>query len=366
MTPEERCLFTLIRAGINADIPADYMSAAVPDWQDVYSLAAAQGVLAVAWDGLQSVCRDGRLAADHRPDKTLKLKWAYNVQIIEQRYERQQRAAQHLAKVLAAADIPMMILKGLSMSRLYPIPQHRPCGDIDIWLYGKQRQADELLRTKYGIKIDEDEHHHTVFFVDGVMVENHFDFLNVHAHTSNREIEHILQRLATQSGETLETGGCRIFLPPANFNALFLLRHAAAHFAAVDIGLRHLLDWALFVQRYHDKIDWAQLESIARAQNMHRFLHCMNALAIDALGIAPDCFPPFERNAALEQRVLNDMLQPEFDEQPPQGNIIKGLVFKFRRWWANRWKHRIVYREGLLQTFFVQLHSHLLKPKSLK
>ncbi len=366
MTPEERCLFALIRAGINAGIPADCMPAAAPDWQAIYALATVQGVPAVAWDGLQNICRNGRLAADHRPDKALKLKWAYNVEKIEQRYERQQRAAQRLAKALAEENISMMVLKGLSLSCQYPIPQHRPCGDIDIWLYGKQRQADELLRTKYGIKIDEDKHHHTVFFVDGVMVENHFDFLNVHAHTSNREIEHILQCLAAQPGETMEIGGCRILLPPADFTALFLLRHAAAHFAAVDIGLRHLLDWALFVQRYHDRIDWARLESIARAQNMHRFLYCMNALAIDAFGISPDCFPPFERDTALEQRVLNDILHPEFDEQPPHGNIIRGLVFKFRRWWANRWKHRIVYREGLLRTFFVQLYSHLLKPKSLK
>lgn len=223
-----------------------------------------------------------------------------------------------------------------------------------------------MLRTKYGIAIDEDKHHHTVFYIEGVMVENHFDFLNVHSHISNREIEHILQRLASQSGETADIGGCKIYLPPADFNALFLLRHTAAHFAARDIGLRHLLDWALFVQKYHDKIGWKQLELIAREQNMHRFLHCMNALSIDFIDIPPDCFPSFERDAALEQRVLNDILHPGFDEQPPQGNIVKGLVFKFRRWWANRWKHRIVYRENLLRTFFVQLYSHLLKPKSLK
>jgi len=223
-----------------------------------------------------------------------------------------------------------------------------------------------LRRTKYGIAIDEDKHHHTVFYIDGVMVENHFDFLNVHSHDSNREIETILQRLATLPGYTADIGGCKIFLPPVDFNALFLLRHAAAHFAARDIGLRHLLDWALFVKKYHDTIDWGQLERIAREQNMHRFLHCLNALSIDALCIEPDYFPPFERDAALEQRVLNDILHPEFDEQPPHGNIVRGLVFKFRRWWTNRWKHRIIYKENLIQTFFAQIHSHILKPKSLK
>lgn len=88
---------------------------------------------------------------------------------------------------------------------------------------------------------------------------------------------------------------------------------------------------------------------------MHRFLHCLNAMSIDVLGIRSECFPSFERDAALERRVLNDILHPEFDEQAPQGNIVKGLIFKCRRWWANRWKHRMVYKEGLIATFFVQL-----------
>lgn len=137
MTLEERYLFLLIRAGINTDTPAEDVPDSSPDWPKIYALAARQGVLAVAWDGLQSICRGNRLDSECRPDKALELKWAYNVRIIEQRYARQQRAAQHLAKILAEENISTMILKGLSLSRLYPIPQHRPCGDIDIWLYGR-------------------------------------------------------------------------------------------------------------------------------------------------------------------------------------------------------------------------------------
>lgn len=169
-----------------------------------------------------------------------------------------------------------------------------------------------------------------------------------------------------QTGETADVNGKTIYLPSADFNALFLLRHAAAHFAAAEIGLRHVVDWALFVQKYHDKIDWVQLETVAAEQNMHRFLHCLNALSTDVLGIRPECFPPFERDEALKRCILNDILHSEFDVRTPQGNIVKGLIFKCRRWWANRWKHKIVYKERLVETFFVQLYSHLLKPKSLK
>lgn len=91
-----------------------------------------------------------------------------------------------------------MLLKGYGVSLDYPIPAHRPCGDIDIWLFGQQEHADALLHREKGTAINLEKHHHTVFSLDGITVENHYDFLNVHAHASNREIEKKLQELAAE------------------------------------------------------------------------------------------------------------------------------------------------------------------------
>lgn len=371
MTRETEILFLLLREGLETRRPEDGERAAAlfeskPDWATVCALASAQGVLSVAWDGLQHLTAGGRLPADCRPDHAQKMQWAYSVDRMERCYARQSSVLGKLAGFYAGHGIRMLLLKGCGLSLNYPVPAHRPCGDIDIWLFGKQREADAFLRAEKGIGIDEGKHHHTVFQVNGVMVENHYDFLNVHSHASNREIEHRLRALAAEEGETICLSGEKIFLPSPDFNALFLLRHAAVHFAAVKMGLRQVLDWALFVQRYHTRIDWPQLERIAREQNMTRFLNCMNALSIDCLGISPDCFPPFERDRALEARVLHDIFYPRLAEAAPGGGIAGVLIHKCRRWWANRWKHRMVYREGLLRTFFVQLYSHLLKPDSLK
>jgi hypothetical protein len=99
---------------------------------------------------------------------------------------------------------------------------------------------------------------------------------------------------------------------------------------------------------------------------MDRFLHCLYVIAVDNLGMPAEYIPLFERDAELEQRVLNDILSPEFADEKPSGNLLKILRFKYNRWWTNRWKRRIVYRENLLTTFVVQVWSHLLKPKSIK
>ena len=82
-------------------------------------------------------------------------------------------------------------------------------------------------------------------------------------------------------------------------------------------------------------------------------------------GLDAALIPPFERDIKLEKRVLNDILHPEFSEKFPEKGFVQIIRFKFRRWMANRWKHRIVYREGIIGTFFRQVYSHLLKPKSI-
>lgn len=73
--------------------------------------------------------------------------------------------------------------------------------------------------------------------------------------------------------------------------ALSLLRHAAAHFAAEEIGVRHG-DWAMFIRRHADVIDWLELYAMASRMNMHRFLNCMNAISIDNLGLDAALIPP--------------------------------------------------------------------------
>lgn len=350
------------------------------DYAKLYPVAIKQGVVAIAWDDIQRAMAAGEIETEQQPSRAVKMQWALAVEQVERRYSKQAQVIEKLALFFAEHDIKMMILKGYGLSLNYPVPNHRPCSDVDIWLFEEyktsdgsiarrsaQQRADNLLREHLNIEIDEEKHHHTVFYVDGVMVENHYDFLNIHAHHSNRIIEQRLQQLTQQPMAQVAVGEATVFLPSADFHALFMLRHSASHFAAEKIALRHLLDWRYFVEKEREQIDWNALKQIATETNMHRFLDCVNAICIDKLGLPEHCVPPFEREPKLVERVWREILQPEFSEPQPKGaGYLKSWSYMFRRWWANRWKHRMVYNEGLAKTFFVQVWSHLLKPKSLK
>ena len=360
MTRAAENLFALLRAALHGrmDDAALFTGCDEALWQGIYDLSSAQGVLAQAWDGI------GFLPETARPPKGLRLQWALNVDRIEKTYRRQEKAIARLAAFYREHAIPMMVLKGYGLSLFYPLPEHRPCGDIDIWLFGRQPEADRLVARAWDAPVDERKEHHTTFHIDGIMVENHYDFVNTQTHASNARLERLFKQYAAQPGESVLVGGAAVYLPSEQLNALFLLRHAAVHFAAIDIGLRHVIDWYVFVARCHRRIDWEALYAAARDTGMTEFLNCLNAICIDRLGLDPAAVPPVARNTALEERVLNEILAPAFSEQPPLG-LLRVVWFKIRRWWANRWKHRIVFDEGLASAFLRSAWAHLKRPHSI-
>ena len=162
------------------------------DWIALKALADAQGLTAVVLDGLNEVLNSNFHFSSL--NSLLKLSWIGEVmQNYEQRYVQYEKAIGSLAGFYNQQGYKMMVLKGYACSLDWPNPKHRPCGDIDIWQFGKQREADETIEKEKKIKVDNSHHHHTVFDWQGFMVENHYDFINVHHHPSNAAFEKILK-----------------------------------------------------------------------------------------------------------------------------------------------------------------------------
>lgn len=361
MTDSCAFLLSLVRLGMHAGTELVPVPAGV-DWAALYERAGEQGVRAIAWDGYARLYEAGMVTADM--DKITKKRWVGSLLTsAEKTYPAYRATVGHLASFYAKHGIRMMVLKGYGLSLNYPVPEHRPCGDVDIWCFGEYRRADRLLQEELGIRVDGSHHHHTTFHFEGQFFENHYDFVNVHAHPSSKVVEARLKELAFQAGETVHLDGVPVYLPSPDFNALFLLRHTAAHFAGEQMTLRQLLDWGTFVQKYHDWIDWDALVSFVDAVGMTPIFRILNGICVDYLGFPADLFP--DGRHPEEARVMEDLFSPEFSESCPSG-LLRELFWRFRRWRRGAWKHRLVYPESLVRTFFVQIVSHLMKPSSLK
>lgn len=356
------------------------------DWQTVVDLSCDQGVGPICVDGLQMYYDkfpELELSLDTPELEMLKYEWFGMALNCEETYERHEKVIADLAEFYHSHGVDMMLLKGYGLSLNYPIPCHRGPGDIDIYLWDDWERADRLIEESLGIKVDNSHHHHSVFHYEGVMVENHYDFVNVHSHASSHRIEALFKGLAADKSQAVPCdlpGGARIYLPPADLNALFVMRHNAAHFAADGITMRHLLDWALFVRSHHEEVSWDLFWSKVSDMGMQKFAMCINAIAVEQLGFAPEIFhtpallagwASSQEGSALVSRVLSDILSHGSNSSSGASSsskpgALKYIHIRFLNWWHNRWKHRLVYTDSLFSTFFVQLWSHLLKPASLR
>ena len=370
------------------------------DWTAMLALAERQGLSAVLADGIE------RLPKEVRPSKLEMLQLIGQVmQNYEHRHKLYLQAIAELAGVYNSHGFKMMVLKGYACALDWPKPEHRPSGDIDIWLFGKQKAADAVLLnlnandnlgspegsksdknfSKNHIEIDNSHHHHTVFHWRDFMVENHYDFINVHHHRSNAEYEKILKKLGEASHVNdnendnvgtripwVELYGERVYLPSPDLHALFLLKHMMLHFASGEISLRQVLDWGFFVKAHGNEVDWEYVTGVLEEFGMMEMFGLFNAICVEELGFQPvDSLKLIVESQlgsrefkALKERVLSEILSPEFTGKTPSA-LIPRVVFKYRRWRANEWKHSLCFKESMWSAFWSGVWNHLLKPRSI-
>lgn len=350
--------FKLVRLGIGKDC-AIRMGDYVPiDWESIEALASQQGLSAIVVDGIDC------LPDTMRPPKQILLQWIGEVmQGYEYRYMLYKKTIGELAGFYKENGFRMMVLKGYACSINWPKPEHRPCGDIDIWQFGCQKEADRIVKKEKGIKIDTSHHHHTVFYWRDFVIENHYDFINIHAHKYSGEIEKQLKLLSEDDKLFTEIDGVKVFLPSPNLHALFLIVHNASHFALSGLTVRQILDWAFFVEKNTKEIDWNWLSVLIEKYNLTDFINCINAICVEELGFESKMFPAVQFSPVLKERVLDDIMKAKYIAAEPK-HLIPRFFYKMRRWADNAWKRELCYKETRYASLFTILWTHTLKPSS--
>lgn len=331
------------------------------DWPALKDIADQQGLTAIVLDGIERIQQECNLPID------LKLQWIGEVlQDYESRYVEYEKTIGEMAGFYNQHGFKMMVLKGYACSLDWTKPEHRPCGDIDIWQFGNQKEADAILCKEKGMEIDNSHRHHTVFDWNGYMVENHYDMLTVDANKTNMILESILKECAMDDSNYVDIGGEKVYLPSANFNALYLLRHMLMHFVGTKMNIRQLIDWGFFWEKQGNDVDVKWLSELLEKHHMSAFFNIINGICVVELGFQSTIFPSVHYIPEMKDRVLKEISQPEFDWlKAHDKNVFKRITFKYKRWKGGAWKRELCCGEGAFESFVWSVRSHLLKPASI-
>ena len=159
------------------------------DLQRCYDLALQQDVLAMTFPAISTQPKE------FRPSFMLWSKWmAYSRSIAEQsQYKRE--VVKKIGCWLDEEGLSTTLIKGFSLSVLYPNPILREFGDIDIFS-GENYDAVNGCFAKHGVNVDSVDGHHAYLKVDGISVEHHFAFSNTKVKDGLVGPETELQRMA--------------------------------------------------------------------------------------------------------------------------------------------------------------------------
>ena len=359
LTLPQQMLFALLRASLHQrDVELSYFhNATADDWKQCYRLSVTQGVMALSWDGVL------RLPYELMPPLAVKIPWAANVEAYEKKYMRHCAVVDELYRFYARHGIKTVVLKGVGLSTLYPVPSHREGGDIDIYTYSankdtmSDKQANamaDVLMQERGMDVDiEYSYKHSLFHYNGVPIENHKTFLNMKAYNIAGQMEEFLKGNMKPSLVALPCG--EILVPSAVFNTVFVALHTFQHYCA-GMTLHHLCDWAIVLSRYGLCIPLS-----IKDKSFIDGVYALTALCNRYLGTAISV----EGDEKLAGEILSEILLPRYSVKVPAESMGGIFIYKAKRLLYNNRKKSRVLRVSLFRVVWKSIVSHICCPSTI-
>lgn len=353
-------LFALLRLGLGTSTLededlSDFIVLPAEKWTHLGDMARSQGVLGIMLDGIDKL-ESTRYGLTRDLQASQKLEWIGEVLQIEQGNRHQTEVMKSLAEKWHQHKIRIMLMKGQANGMFYPKPNHRNPGDIDCYLFNDYALGNEIAR-QIGADVDESWYKHSIIRYEGETFENHQYFVHTREGKRSKLLQKELSDALNADNWEFFPDSC-ICLPPAQWNAMFLTYHACAHFITEGLRLKQVLDWAMFLQKEQDKVDWEQFYAFCERHHLRRFVDAITAICAKYLGIQI-------RNSAIiaespyADKVLNSAL---YDVDYIYGigeSIWGGRWHLVKSLFKYRWKYEEIYQQSVLKQLWWYFTGYL-------
>lgn len=310
------------------------------DWQQLYAMASVQGVSAIVFEALSS---DSDVLA--LIPRAVKMQWALKSEKVERRYERQLQLAGELATAYKNAGLTTYVLKGFALSRYYPTPAHRECGDFDCFIPGGYEDGNKIA-VSLGASYEDGGYKHSHITYKGLMVENHRFCTPIRGSREGKRLERYLQSLLAQPYNYLYD--TPLVSPSPTFNALFLMRHSMTHFLYEGIHLRHIVDWAMFLANEQCRVDWKAFYDWCDELGLTRFANTLNAVVNVFIGVDITNRDIVSDSSYAERIVKNILYEGNSVYNKRHKTVWHQRLAIVRNMLENHWKFRHIYRRSML------------------
>lgn len=253
-------------------------------------------------------------------------------------------------ELLDASHIPYVILKGCASSKYYPKPINRSLGDVDFFIRREDLQrAKELLEHEKFQYINENSHH-IDWKKDDISYEMHFDINGIPSDYIGDQIRGYISDLILTSQEMKMNYGT-IYVPDDFHHGLIILIHMAHHMTSTGIGLRHLCDWAVFVNYMGEQFPEMFKEALEKI-GLWKFANQMTAVSIEFLGMPKLEWCESYEKEFLEAIIIDIFQSGNFGRKKDSDPQVEKILFRDK-------KTRNIGKRGMLKQLFVNGNRYI-------
>jgi len=209
------------------------------------------------------------------------------------------------AAFLERHTVKYVIVKGQVIGALYPNPDVRTSGDIDIYCPGDDfAKAMRLIEQRLGRSLGgmSGGGKHVEFTTGKVAYELHHQLTQLATRRHQDYWDKMIAEAVEAKTATVDVNGQGVQTLTATYNVLYVFVHLFFHMTASGVGLRQLCDWAVMLHSVsssgawteanpRDGIDTAKLQEILTALGYHKAFMAMGAFVVECLGLPEKDFP---------------------------------------------------------------------------
>ena len=173
-----------------------------------------------------------------------------------------------------AKGIKNQPMKGAKLKFMYPSPQLREMGDVDILVDEKEMQKAAELMKELGYTLQVSVKHHDVYVKPPFMV------VEVHRSMYDKTVDSGQYRyFSSFSRAKLVEGKKYSYDFGLEDFYVYLIAHMAKHFYSMGCGIRNLVDVYVYLNRNKEKMDWEYTKEQLEICGIAKFAEHMEEMA---------------------------------------------------------------------------------------
>ncbi len=299
LSKENKLLLSLLaNALFDAQLAIDVQQI---DLKLLFTEAMSQGVLALAFDALPQEAR--------ACDKEIYDLWQMYAFSIMQKNASQMHANAEVEKIFEEAGLPVCTIKGFASDYYYGAKKHlRQMGDIDFAVPAGQIEAGKTLLLENGfVRVDDEDIHdfHITFKKGSEIYEMHKGITWLLE--GNAYLEEYMEDIFFHARK-VNLDSVTVTVPDMFSHGLIMLLHMQRHMlTGGGIGLRHLCDWAVFVNSVPND-EWCRAFE-EKLKNLHLWTFAKALSKVSSLYLRieeKEWFSQFDHETA--EALLQDIL----------------------------------------------------------